>query len=202
MNTSLLLAYLATVTVLEVIPGPDMLYCLATGLRAGPRGGFLAALGTATGEVVHITAAAIGLSAIFRAVPALFEAMRFGGAAYLVLLGIRVVRSRDGDLAGGGGAGRRPYLRGLVTNLLNPKMALFSLVLLAQFVDPRAGNVALQYVVLGACFVALEIAIDGTVGLLAGRLNDRLRGTRLCRHMNVGSGSVLVGLGLSLALHH
>jgi threonine/homoserine/homoserine lactone efflux protein len=189
-----------TVTVLMVTPGPDMLFCLASGIRGGPRAGFLAALGAASGEVVHISASAFGLAALFRAAPVVFDAVRLAGAAYLVLLGVRALYRRDRELAGVGRAQRGAYGRGLVTNLLNPKMALFSIAFLPQFVDPHAGSVALQFVVLGACFVALELIVDGTVGVLAGRVAGLLRGGRARRNLNVVAGSVYLGLGARVAL--
>jgi threonine/homoserine/homoserine lactone efflux protein len=201
-NTSLFGTYLVTVTVLMLTPGPDMLFCLATGLRSGPRAGFLAALGAASGEVVHITASAVGLAALFRAAPPLFEAVRIAGACYLVLLGIRALRHRNEGIGGASTETRtnRAYARGFVTNLLNPKMALFSIAFLPQFVDPHAGSIAFQFVVLGACFVALELAVDGTVGLLAGRIKHLLRGRRARRNLNVAAGSVFLGLGARVAL--
>jgi threonine/homoserine/homoserine lactone efflux protein len=184
-------------------PGPDMLFCLATGLRSGPRSGFLAALGAASGEVVHISASAAGLAALFRAAPLLFDGVRVLGAVYLVWLGIRTIRNRNKGIGGRADLGARSgraYRRGLVTNLLNPKMALFSIAFLPQFVDPRAGSVAFQFVVLGACFVVLELAVDGTVGLLAGRLARVLRSRRARRNLNVAAGSVFLGLGARVAL--
>jgi threonine/homoserine/homoserine lactone efflux protein len=189
-----------TVSVLMITPGPDMLFCLAAGIRGGPRAGFLAALGAASGEVVHISASAVGLAALFRAAPVLFDAVRLAGAAYLVLLGVRALHGRNRDLAGLGRPQRGSYGRGLVTNLLNPKMALFSIAFLPQFVDPHAGSVVLQFVVLGACFVALELLVDGTVGLLAGRVAGLLEGRRARRNLNVVAGSVYLGLGARVAL--
>jgi threonine/homoserine/homoserine lactone efflux protein len=178
-------------------PGPDMLFCLASGLRGGPRAGFLAAAGAATGEVMHITAAALGLAALFRAAPAAYDAVRFAGAAYLVVLGLRTLRHRNADLADAP-ATARPYARGMITNLLNPKMALFTIAFLPQFVDPRR-NVALQFVVLGTCFVALELIVDGTVGLVAGRFGRILRRRRTRRNVNVAAGLIYVGLGARVA---
>jgi threonine/homoserine/homoserine lactone efflux protein len=185
-------------------PGPDMLFCLAAGLKGGPRAGFRAALGAATGEVVHISASALGLAALFRAAPVLYDSVRIAGAGYLVLLGLRALRRRNDSIGGAGtersAGGERAYRRGLITNLLNPKMALFSIAFLPQFVDPHAGSVAVQFVVLGACFVVLEIAVDGSVGLLAGRLAGLLRGSRARRNLNVAAGSVFLGLGARVAL--
>jgi threonine/homoserine/homoserine lactone efflux protein len=202
-NVSLLVAYLVTVTVLMLTPGPDMLFALASGLKSGPRAGFLAAVGAASGEVVHISASAVGLAALFRTAPLLFDAVRLGGAAYLVLLGIRALRNRNQGIGGNveqNTSSDRTYWRGLLTNLLNPKMALFSIAFLPQFVDPRAGNIALQFLLLGACFVALEIAVDGSVGLLAGRLRHLLASMRFRRNLNIGAGAIFLGLGAKVAL--
>jgi threonine/homoserine/homoserine lactone efflux protein len=203
-NGSLFGAYLVTVTILILLPGPDMLFALASGMRSGPRAGFAAAVGAAAGEVVHISAAALGLAAIFRAAPALFDAMRFAGAAYLVYLGIQTLRTRNDEFATGSERGasgiRRAFARGAVTNLLNPKMALFTIAFLPQFVDTHRGHVALQFVVLGACFIALEIAVDGSVGMLAGRLRRLLARRRATRTLHVVSGSVFLGLGAKVAL--
>jgi threonine/homoserine/homoserine lactone efflux protein len=202
-NGSLFVTYLVTVTVLMLTPGPDMLFCLASGLKGGPRSGFLAAVGAASGEVIHLSAAAWGLAAVFRTAPLLFDAVRVLGAGYLVFLGIRALRHRDEEVgatsrvaADAGGA----YWRGLLTNLLNPKMALFTIAFLPQFIDPDAGSVAVQFLVLGACFVALELAVDGTAGILAGRLSRRLGGRRARRVISVTSGSVYLGLGAKIAL--
>ena len=184
-------------------PGPDMLFCLAAGMKGGPRAGFVAAIGAATGEVIHITAAAFGLAALFRAAPPLYDAVRILGAGYLVVLGVRTLRARNRGIGGNARSvvdHNRAYWRGLLTNLLNPKMALFSIAFLPQFVDPQAGSVAFQFVVLGACFVALEIAVDGTVGLLAGRLSHLLRGAHAQRNLNVAAGSIFLGLGARVAL--
>jgi threonine/homoserine/homoserine lactone efflux protein len=204
MNTSLFITYLVTVAVLMLTPGPDMLFCLAAGLKGGPRSGFMAAVGAASGEIVHITAAAVGLAALFRAAPLLFDMLRILGAAYLVLLGFRAFRDRDSVTDGGNGDAaattRRAYRRGLLTNLLNPKMALFTIAFLPQFIDRHAGSVPLQFAVLGTCFVALEIAVDGTVGILAGRLTLLFRRARTRRAINLTAGSVYLGLGVRIAV--
>lgn len=204
MNGSLFVTYLVAVTVLMLTPGPDMLLCLATGMKSGPRAGFLAAVGAASGGVVHISAAAIGLAALFRAAPTLLTAVRILGAAYLVYLGIRTLWHRDEGVGGEGEpgvvTGVRAYRRGVITNLLNPKMALFTIAFLPQFVDPQAGNIAVQFLVLGLCFVALEVAVDGTVGIVAGQLARLLRRPSARRRANVASGSIFLGLGAKLAL--
>jgi threonine/homoserine/homoserine lactone efflux protein len=98
MNTSLFVTYLVAVTVLMLTPGPDMLFCLGSGLKGSSRSGFLAALGAATGEVVHISASAMGLAVVFAAAPALFDAVRIAGASYLVWLGVRSFQHRNADI--------------------------------------------------------------------------------------------------------
>jgi threonine/homoserine/homoserine lactone efflux protein len=169
-----LVAYLAVVTVLMLTPGPDMLFVLASGVRSGSRVGFVAAVGVAVGETIHLLAAAAGLAALFQAAPLLYDLVRFAGAAYMLWLGVRSLRARGGQHAADGKGGapstRGAFWRGLITNVLNPKMALFTVALLPQFVDPSRGQVPAQFVVLGACFVALEIVVDGTVGLAGGRV--------------------------------
>jgi threonine/homoserine/homoserine lactone efflux protein len=204
MDGSLFVTFLVALTVLMLTPGPDMLFCAAAGLEGGPRAGFLAAAGAASGEVVHVTAAAVGLAALFSTTPILFDALRMLGAGYLLLLGIRALRQPSNGLGGGGGTGpvtgTMAYRQGLITNLLNPKVALFCIAFLPQFVDPHAGSVAFQFLVLGACVVGFEIAIDGSVGLLAGRLTRLWHGPRARRAATVASGTILLGLGAKLAL--
>lgn len=203
MNTSLFITYLLTVTILMLTPGPDMLFCLASGLKGGSRSGFMAALGTASGEVMHIGASALGLAALFRAAPALFDAVRIAGAGYLIYLGVRAFRCRHEGVGGTyetKSIDDRAYWRGVITNLLNPKMALFTVAFLPQFIDPQAGNVAFQYLVLGGCFVVLELAVDGTVGTLAGRLGNLLQERRARRNLNLSAGSIYLVLGAKVAL--
>ena len=201
-----LVAYLAVVTVLMLTPGPDMLFVLASGVRSGSRAGFVAAVGVAVGETIHLLAAAAGLAALFRAAPLLYDLVRFAGAAYLLWLGVRSLRFRGGPAAAAAGRGGAPstrgaFWRGLITNVLNPKMALFTVALLPQFVDPTRGQVPAQFLVLGACFVAIEIMVDGTVGLAAGRVRGVLaRRPRAQRGLDLASGSVFVGLAAKLAL--
>jgi threonine/homoserine/homoserine lactone efflux protein len=163
----------------------------------------LAATGAATGEVVHISTAAVGLAALFRAAPLLLDTVRLLGAAYVLWLGIRAFHHRHQGVGEGNQAGtsaNRAYWRGLLTNLLNPKVALFTIALLPQFTDSQAGSLAFQFLVLGACFVALEIAVDGTVGILAGRLARLLRARNARRNLNLTAGSIYLGLGAKLAL--
>ncbi len=207
MNPHLLGLYLVAVFLAMIAPGPDMMFVLAVGARGGPRAGLMATLGVASSEVVQITAVAAGLSALFAAAPAAFTALRLCGAAYLLYLGVQALRTaRRGspvatEAAGGRLSGRYAYLRGAVTNLVNPKMVTFVVAFLPQFVDRGLGHVPLQFAVLGAIFIAFEVLIDGTVGLSAGRLGDWLSRRRRARQaVDIGSGTIMVALAGRLAL--
>lgn len=195
-----------------IAPGPDMMFVLATGARGGPRAGLLATLGVASSEVVQITAVAAGLSALFAAAPAAFTALRLAGAAYLLYLGVQALRSArrgspgsapepDGEAGGRRVSGRYAYLRGLVTNLVNPKMVTFAVAFLPQFVDRGLGHVSAQFAALGAIFIAFEILIDGAVGVAAGRLGGWLSRRRRARQaLDAGSGTIMIALAGRLAL--
>lgn len=206
-DVHLLLLYIVTTLVAAVAPGPDMLFVLGIGMRNGPRAGLLATTGIATSEVVHVTVAAAGLSAFFAAVPVAFTTFRILGGAYLVYLGVQAIRHRgadDGALSGGTTgpvSGRQAYLRGLLTNLLNPKMVTFSVAFLPQFVDPKLGWLPVQFAVLGAILIVFEFLIDGTVGVLAGRIGGWLARRRAARkRIDVATGGLFIGLGVRLAV--
>jgi threonine/homoserine/homoserine lactone efflux protein len=206
-NAHLLGLYVAAVFLAMVAPGPDMLFILATGARGGPRAGLLATLGVVSSEVVQITAVAAGLAALLMAAPTAFLVLRLGGAAYLLYLGVKALRSarRGSPLAtassGAQVSGRYAYLRGAVTNLVNPKSVTFVVALLPQFVDRGLGHVPLQFTVLGAIFVAFEVLIDGTVGVTAGRLGSWLsRRQRARQALDAGAGTIMVALAGRLAL--
>ena len=207
MNGHLLVLYVLAVFLAMIAPGPDMLFVLAVGVRGGPRVGLLAALGAASSEIVQITAVAAGLSALFAAAPTAFTVLRLCGAAYLLYLGVQALRSaRRGSPVpespdAAQPSGRYAYLRGFLTNLVNPKMVTFAVAFLPQFVDRGLGHVPLQFAVLGAIFVAFEVLVDGTVGLTAGRLGSWLSRRRRARQaLDLGSGTIMVALAGRLVL--
>jgi threonine/homoserine/homoserine lactone efflux protein len=208
MNTHQLALYIGVVALLMITPGPDMMFVLATGMRGGPRTGFLAACGVASSETVHITLAAAGLAALLAAAPAAFTALRLLGAAYLLYLGIQAISSarlQQGVLAPAGSpAGvspRRAYARGALTNFVNPKMVTFSVALLPQFIDRGIGHIPAQFAVLGAIFIGFEFLVDGGVGLAAGRVGAWLRPRRRARQaLDLTSGGVMIALAGRLAL--
>jgi threonine/homoserine/homoserine lactone efflux protein len=205
-NSHLLALYVLAVFLAMIAPGPDMMFVLASGARGGPRAGLLATFGVASSEVVQIAAVAAGLSALFAAAPTAFTVLRLCGAAYLLYLGVQALRSaRRGSPidvpAGAQLSGRYAYLRGALTNLVNPKMVTFAVAFLPQFVDRGLGHIAVQFAVLGAIFVAFEVLIDGAVGLTAGRLRNWLARRRRARQaLDAGSGTIMVALAGRLAL--
>jgi len=205
-DQDLLAAFVVTTAVAMLVPGPDMLFVLGCGIRGGPRAGLLATCGVATSEIIHVVLAAAGLTALFVAVPAAFITVRLLGALYLVYLGVQAIRKRgsvnlDAAQQAAGVNGRRVFLRGCLTNLLNPKMIIFTVALLPQFVDPQLGHVWIQFAVLGGILIAFEFLVDGTVGVLAGRIGDWLRHRRAVqRRLDVTAGAIFIGLGVRLAV--
>jgi threonine/homoserine/homoserine lactone efflux protein len=202
LSAATIAGYLAAITLLMVTPGPDMMFVLANAARYGTRAGVVAALGVAAGEAVHVAAVVGGLAALVSASPVLFTAIRWAGGAYLVFLGVRALRAagRPGstELTPGLSTGNA-FLRGLVTNLLNPKMILFSVAFLPQFVDPAAGSPTAQLVLLGAVFVAVQLSVDISLGAGAGRLAGRMAGGRWALRINRICAVAFVALGLRVA---
>ena len=144
--------FMAAVLALNLTPGPDMLFCFANGVSQGRVVGAVAALGIGAGTLVHTAAAALGLAGLLLASPLAFDIVRYAGAAYLVWLAWKTLRAAPLGASGAALAPRslwRVFAQGAVTNVLNPKVALFFLAFLPQFVDPNAGPVALQVFVLG-----------------------------------------------------
>ncbi|NGO74006.1 LysE family translocator, partial [Streptomyces boncukensis] len=168
--------------------------------------GLVASLGIALGIAVHATAAMLGLSALFANLPVLYYALRWVGAAYLLYLAVKAFRDREGLGEGAAGAGpsspgsrRRAFWQGTITNLLNPKVILFTVAFLPQFVNPELGHVSGQLAVLGATLVVVGLSVDATIGLLSGRLATVLRRSRrVARGLNIFSGTVFAGLAVRL----
>src|SRR5258708_25189552 len=200
------LIFLSAALLLAIAPGPGMLYVLARALGGGRREGLLSALGTFFGGMVHVFAAAAGVSIILAKSAMAFAAVKYLGAGYLCFLGIRMIldaRKGDQDAAvspANQSRGRNPFWQGVMTEVLNPKTALFFLSFIPQFVDRSNGHVFLQFVLLGSLSVALNTTADIAVTLLAGPLGQRILASspsRL-RHPPLPA-AVMIGLGSYLA---
>ncbi len=190
--------------VLLLTPGPAVLYIVTRSLDQGRRAGFVSVLGVHAGTLVHVAAAAAGLSAILAASAMAFSVVKYLGAAYLIYLGVRQLLARVADPADAGPAPRprlrRTFLDGFVVNVLNPKTALFFLAFLPQFVTISRGAVPVQIVGLGIVFVALGLLTDGLYALTAGAAARWLRARRgraLTRRWI--PGTMYIGLGLATA---
>jgi threonine/homoserine/homoserine lactone efflux protein len=202
-DLSTLALFMAASLALNLTPGPDMLFCFASGVGRGRAAGAVAALGIGAGCLVHLLAAAVGLAGLLAASPVLFDAVRLAGAAYLAWIAWRTFRAPPPALAGGaappGGLGR-VFVQGLVTNVLNPKVALFFLAFLPQFVDP-AGPVTAQVLLLGALMNVSGTLVNLAVGLGAGGLGGRIaRSPALARALKWVTGTIFLGLAARLAL--
>jgi threonine/homoserine/homoserine lactone efflux protein len=189
---------------LVALPGPSVLYVVTRSVSQGRRAGLVSMLGTEAGGLVHVAAAALGLSALLASSATAFTVVKYAGAAYLILLGLRKIIEGE-DLGPTGRAREESYSRlfwqGALINLLNPKTALFFLAFLPQFVDPAGGPVAFQVVALGVLFTAIAAASDGTYALVAGTAGVWLRSRwRSGPWLERGGGAVLVALGISTAL--
>ncbi len=204
--STLALFAVAAVTLL-VIPGPAVLYIVTRSVDQGRAAGLASVCGVHVGTLVHVAAAALGLSALLVSSASAYHAVRWLGAAYLIWLGVRRLLARDEDALAAPGPGarrqdlRRIFAQGVVVNVLNPKTALFFLAFLPQFVDVSRGSVPFQVVVLGVGFVLLGLVSDGTYALLASTGAGWLRRRpRVARTSRLVSGGVLISLGVTTAL--
>ena len=198
-DPSVLAVFAAAALAIIVAPGPSVLYVVSQSVGGGRRAGLVSTLGIASGALVHVAAATIGLSSLLASSAQAFSAVKYAGAAYLVYLGVRTLAGRDRDEPAAPTRRRRSLvLQGALVEALNPKTALFFLAFLPQFVRQDAGSPALQLGLLGTVFVLLGLLSDGTYALLAGAAAGRVRARpRLGRFV---SGGVLVGLGATAAL--
>jgi threonine/homoserine/homoserine lactone efflux protein len=203
-DTGSLALFAAAALALVVVPGPAVLFIVAQSISHGRRAGLVSMLGIQAGALVHVAAAAIGLSSLLVSSATAFEVVKYAGAAYLVVLGVRRLLARDDAVETGAPPQptrrRRLVAQGVVVNVLNPKTALFFFAFLPQFIDTDAAHAALQMVVLGLVFVAIAAASDGLYALAAGTAAARLRGAWALRARRYVSGTVFIGLGAATAL--
>ena len=193
--------FLGAATLLAIAPGPGMLYVLARTLAGGRREGFQSSFGTFFGGLFHVFAAALGVSAILAASAVAFHTVKYAGAAYLVFLGIKMIRSRNTELPAETAAPKGSAFRqGILTEALNPKTALFFLSFIPQFIAPERGHIFLQFALLGVISVALNTAADLLVVSLAAPLERKLKSSaRFRRAQRIASGLGMIGLGAYLA---
>jgi threonine/homoserine/homoserine lactone efflux protein len=208
--------FLSAALLLAIAPGPGMLYVLARSLSGGKREGILSAFGTFLGGMVHVFAAALGLSIILARSAMAFSVVKYAGAAYLGFLGVRMIldaRKREANKNDAEETAnsslevdaisrqrRSPLLQGIATEVLNPKTALFFLSFIPQFVNRTSGHIFLQFVLLGTISVVLNTSADLLVIALAGPLGKRIReSATFRRRQRTATGVIMIGLGTYLA---
>ncbi|VWC06755.1 threonine transporter RhtB [Burkholderia arboris] len=201
------LPFIATSLLIIVTPGQDMVLVMSRTLSGGTRAGLVTAAGVSVGLLVHTMLATLGLGALLQASEWLFTALKVIGAVYLLYLGITLLRSSgERTLASSGNGGAqasrlRTFAQGALSNVSNPKVALFYLAFLPQFVPAGAAHPMLSLFVLGATFAGLTFLVKGPVALFAGLLSASIRrNPRILTRMHRVSGVVLLGLGVKLAL--
>jgi threonine/homoserine/homoserine lactone efflux protein len=200
-DPSSLALFVVAAFALAVVPGPAVLYIVAQSVDQGRFAGFVSALGIAAGSLVHVTAATIGLSSLLASSATAFTVVKYAGAVYLIVLGIRRLMTKEvleEAIVRAPHSRRKLFANGVLVNVLNPKTALFFLAFLPQFVDPEAGGATLQILVLGMTFTLIALASDSTWALLAGTLGAWLK--RSSWYLGVKrwvTGLVFVGLGAS-----
>ena len=191
--------FAAAAFLLLMTPGPAVLYIVTRSVERGRRAGLISVLGICTGTLAHVAAAALGISALIAASPYAFNVLRYLGAVYLIVLGIRTLTRREtaADAVGAPRASlRRIFAQGVIVNLLNPHTALFFFAFLPQFVDPSKGAVPLQIVTLGLLFVLMSAMTDAVWAIGAGTAGDWIRRNRkFARAQRYVTGSALIGLG-------
>jgi RhtB (resistance to homoserine/threonine) family protein len=200
--------FVAAALVLNLTPGPDMVFVLASGASRGRRAGVLAALGIGAGCLVHVALAALGLSALLATSALAFSIVKWLGAAYLVWMGVAMLRARPAAAVAATAAqtdasGARVFWQGALTNVLNPKVALFFLAFLPQFIAPGAAGQALAFLALGLLFTVGGTLVNIGAALLSAAISRRLasRGPGpLAVWLQRVVGALFVGLGIRLAL--
>ncbi|MCW3148511.1 LysE family translocator [Stutzerimonas stutzeri] len=205
-DLSFWLLFFSAALVLNLSPGPDLLYVLSRTLSGGRRIGVVSMCGVCSGALIHVAAAALGISTILATSAQAFAVVKYVGAAYLIYLGIQGLRSAGGGIrvqleARPPVSAWRAYRQGVLVDVLNPKAAIFFMAFLPQFVRPEHGAVALQLFVLGVLVVLVAVIVEFALVLLAARASKALRS-----HQAIGQwldrmlGSLLVGLGVRLGL--
>lgn len=207
LDPSLTAAYIVLAAALAFSPGPDTMFVVANGMRHKAKGAIASALGIGAGSFLHAVLAAVGVSTVIAASPVAFEAMKIAGALYLAWLGVQAIRA---FLRNGGSAALaqkiqdvslwRVFLRGFLTNILNPKVIVFYLALLPQFASVSLGHVGLQVFLLGCIHNAIGLSFLIVVGLAAGKASGWLARTSVGRWLDGIAGVFFLGLAARLAL--
>lgn len=204
MTIETMLLFFATSVVLGLTPGPDNIFVLTQSALHGRKAGILVTLGLCTGLIVHTSAVALGIAAVFQASPIAFDVLKVIGAGYLIYLAYMSFKANASNMD----AKKQPalswkqlYLRGVIMNITNPKVVIFFLAFLPQFVTPEQGAVSMQIMILGLLFIASTILVFCSIAWFSGLLGDKLKSSSKAQILlNKIAGTVFAGLALRLAL--
>lgn len=195
--------FITSSVLLILAPGPDIIFTITQGVTNGKKAGVFSAIGLSLGNLVHTFAAAFGLSVIFKTSTVAFTLFKIFGAAYLFYLAYKAIKHRNEPLIANTDCEEINHssllIRGFIMNVLNPKVALFFLAFIPQFVNPESGSVAMQMIILGLTFIVLTVIIFGLFGYFAGSFGDWiLKKPLFSKYMNVASATIFIGLGVKL----
>lgn len=197
-----LTTFLIAAVLLSLAPGPDNVFVLTQSALYGPVSGLLVTLGLCTGLLVHTAAVALGIAVIFQSSAVAFTALKLVGAGYLLYLAWQAVRAAPASLSDVSSTTRAAgvlYRRGIYMNISNPKVTIFFLAFLPQFVSPERGAIAIQMMILGALFICVTLLVFGSIAFLAGTLGERLsRSNTAQRYLNNVAAVVFVALAIKL----
>jgi threonine/homoserine/homoserine lactone efflux protein len=196
--------FIAASWALILAPGPDMLYVITRGATYGRKAGIVSAVGVICGILVHTTAAALGITLIFQASALAFRVVKYLGAIYLIYLGVKAWQDKSAfslQASTSSVSSQSLFWQGVISNVLNPKIAVFFLAFLPQFVDQGSGQIALQMLILGATFASFGLCFLVMVGYFAGTVGTWLaRSPQYTNSLRWLTGGILISLGLRLAL--
>ena len=201
-DVATLVLFISTSIILIIIPGPDLVFTITQGMTNGRRAGITTAMGLSLGNIVHTLAAALGLSLIIKSSVVAFTIFKSLGAIYLFYLAFKAIKHRKELIninSPKNNDSKGLFLRGLLMNILNPKVAIFYLTFLPQFVNYKSANVPLQMCILGLIFIILTAIVFSLLGYFSGIFRDRLlKKPRFSEYMNITAAVIFIGLGVKL----
>ena len=186
-------------------PGPDNIYVLLQGMTKSKKAAIVTTFGLCSGLIIHTSAAALGISVIFKTSELAFNIVKYVGAAYLLYIAYQAFKYRnealDLSVQNSSSQLKKLFIKGFFMNILNPKVSIFFLAFLPQFVNTQTGNVPMQMITLGIIFMIMTVIVFSSIGIAANVLSSRLQSNpKIVKYMNIMTSTVLVGLGIKLAL--
>ncbi|WP_122893766.1 LysE family translocator [Arcobacter peruensis] len=200
-----LLLFIAASFLLCLAPGPDNIYVLTQGMTKSKKAAIITTFGLCTGLIIHTSAAALGISVIFQTSQMAFNIVKYAGAAYLLYIAYQAFKYRneplDLSVQNSSSELKKLFFKGFIMNILNPKVSIFFLAFLPQFVNTQAGNVPIQMITLGIIFMIMTVIVFSSIGIAANLLSSKLqKNPSIVKVMNILTSTILVALGIKLAL--